>query len=137
MTAPTLSVFLSELAERREQLGMPPEVLAKKANIPLLRVQQILQGHTESTDATEIARIAHILGVTVVGSFGPTVHYDREDLALMRQRQAEHQARRAVGLVQGTMALESQAVGQSHLTAMMLRTRDRLLAGPAGHIWYD
>ena len=52
-----------------------------------------------------------------------------------RLRQARRKADALVGLVQGTSALEAQAVGAASLRRMRKRVMRELLEGPPGRLW--
>ncbi len=52
-----------------------------------------------------------------------------------RERQARGKARRLVRLVQGTMALEAEAVDEAELDAMEEENIHALLAGSSRRLW--
>jgi hypothetical protein len=58
-----------------------------------------------------------------------------QNVASMRQHQALTKARSLVALVQGTSALEGQAVDQNSIELMEQRTVAELLAGSARRLW--
>ena len=53
----------------------------------------------------------------------------------MRERQARAKARMLVAIVQGTSALEGQAVDPQEVELMEQRTAAELLSGPARRLW--
>jgi len=116
------------LDTRREALGMSIAALAKRSRVSLEAVEVILSGSLNPVSPGEVERVAEFLGYDSLG---------REviDMDTLRQRQAENKARLLVGLVQGTMALEAQAVGESHLLKMTQRTINGLLNGSPQRLW--
>jgi hypothetical protein len=53
----------------------------------------------------------------------------------VREQQAWKKARKLVGMVQGTSALEGQAVSEAAYQAMVERTYHELLAGSNHRLW--
>jgi hypothetical protein len=75
-----------------------------------------------------VAAIADALGVHFAAA-------PAEDVASMRERQARDKARSLVAQVQGTSALEAQAVGRTDIKLMEQRTVAELLAGSSNRLW--
>ena len=75
-----------------------------------------------------VTAVADALGVDLTAA-------PAEDVTSMRERQAHHKARLLVALVQGTSALEGQAVAATDIALMEQRTVAELLAGSARKLW--
>jgi transcriptional regulator with XRE-family HTH domain len=101
--------------------------LAKRAGLGMRTVQRTLSG--EATDATlgTTIKLAEALGVTF------RIEEDHE----MRRRAASAKAERLAGMVQGTSALEDQAVEPQVLQKISDRLRDELLVGPGSKLWNE
>ena len=124
------SLIFAELDLRRRELKMPAAVLAKRSGLSLPTVQRILSGrHLNATWANVVA-LAAALGEEVVLRPMAT----SEDL---REQQARRKAERLVKMVQGTSALEAQAVEKERLEQMVRRSLHELLAGPARKLWRE
>jgi hypothetical protein len=57
------------------------------------------------------------------------------DAEELREQQAKRRAAQLVGMVQGTMGLESQAVDQKTIESLTKRNATRLLAGSNRRLW--
>ena len=126
------ATHFSELEKRRRQLGMSRQALAKRAGLSLPTVTRLLTGKDCNPRVQTVDAVAVALGVPI--AFGAGAYIDAETL---REQRAEQKARRLVGLVQGTMALESQAVGPEPFARMVRRTTHGLLAGSNRALWDD
>ena len=121
------SDILKDLRRRWRDLKMPHGELALRCGVSVSTLKRALGGETAVNFST-VSAIARALGVQL----GVTI---AEDVADMRQRQAAAKARSLVAIVQGTSALEGQAVGASDIELMEQRTAAELLAGPARRLW--
>ncbi len=70
--------------------------------------------------------IAKALGVVV--RLGDDSIEERQSAEEFRWRHARRKAKKLVGMVQGTMALESQAVGKDHLKHLLRVTTNDLIS---------
>ena len=117
-----------ELASRRRALGMPIDELSSRAGVSINTVNRFLAGKA-STRYPHALKISESLGV-------PGLDLERaSDTERMRMRQAIKKAKALVALVQGTSALEGQAVGESHVRHMERKTVSELLSGPRSQLW--
>jgi transcriptional regulator with XRE-family HTH domain len=112
--------LIQDLEARRQALGMSRSVLARRSRVSLPTVNRILSGEHENAAFAHVAAIAEALGLEVAS----VAKNGSEEL---RNRQARSKARQLVALVQGTSALEGQAVDQHELESMVARTAERLL----------
>jgi transcriptional regulator with XRE-family HTH domain len=129
MTEAAFADFLRDLERRRKELGMTLDVLAKRSDLSRATVCRLLSGAHVHADFLHIVYLAKALGIDV--EFKPT---PVDDLV---EQQAERQSRRLVGMVQGTMGLESQAVQAEEVARMERDARRRLLAGSRRKLWVE
>jgi transcriptional regulator with XRE-family HTH domain len=122
------TVPFNPLAVRRRQLGMSVAALAARSGVPVSTVKRVLNGGLEKASFENVVRIASALGLRL--DFRPA-----EDALAMQRREAERKARRIVRLVQGTSALEAQAVDEKSLSEMRQRTVHELMAGSKRRLW--
>ncbi len=128
--------WVNQLEFRRHRLGMSKSAVAKRARVALATVERILSGREESPRISNLGAIAAALGVQV--NLGATTSVtELKSAHEFRREQAVKKASRIVGLVQGTMGLESQAVEQGTLNDMLEQTVSELLAGPPRRLWDD
>lgn len=119
--------ILEDLSRRRRELAMPYDELARRCGASISTLKRVLGGEVTAGFST-VSAVARALGVYL----GPA---RAEDIAAMRERQARVKAHALVALVQGTSALEGQAVGPTDVELMEQRTAAELLSGPAGKLW--
>lgn len=103
-------LFNLDLDDRRRQLGMTYSALAERSGVSMPTVKRVLGGGNEKASFQTIVRIAEAMGMVVSGS----VERDAQEL---RQEQARDKARKYVDMLQGTSALEGQAVNEQTLKA--------------------
>ena len=113
--------ILNEFSRRRRDLAMPLDELARRSNLSVSTVKRVLNGDV-ATRLCSVAAIADVLGVEIILSHA-------KDISTMRRRQAKEKAKKLVGLVQGSAALEGQAVDQSSVKLMEEKTELELLRG--------
>lgn len=124
----SIAHICNELDNRRRALGMPLDELSRRANVSLLTVRRVLAGERGARFDT-VSAIADALGV-------PVLDIDRaRDIDEMRRDQAVSKAEKLVGLVQGTSALEGQAVDEVYIRHMVQKTINELLCGPRSRLW--
>ncbi len=128
--------WVNQLEFRRHRLGMSKSAVAKRARVAPATVERILSGREESPRISNLGAIAAALGVQVnLGAI--TSVTELQSAHEFRRAQAVKKASRIVGLVQGTMGLESQAVEQGTLNDMLEQTVSELLAGSPRRLWDD
>jgi transcriptional regulator with XRE-family HTH domain len=126
---------LTQLNDRRKELGMSFAALAQRSGVPLPTVQKILHGNERRPDFYKVVAISGALGVTLIAT--PTsVTMTAIPAHEFRRQQAERKARLLVSVTQATSALEAQAVPEivADLTA---RTVNELLAGSRLELWKE
>lgn len=129
MTVDMLPKALVDLEKRRRDLGMSEERLAKRAGVSRNTVRRILSGNSTNVSLGSFVALANVLGVDV--------RFEKEATETCLERQAEKKARQLVGMVQGNMGLESQAVGNDVVNRMVRDTVHQLLAGSKRNLWGD
>jgi transcriptional regulator with XRE-family HTH domain len=125
-----ISTLFHSLNVRRQELVMSYAALAQRSGISMPTVVRALSGTSPNTSFASVVAIAQALGIRVE----LTLETPAADL---RERQAEQKARRLVGMVQGTSALEAQAIDGDELRAMTRQTAHELLAGSARRLWSE
>ena len=124
---PTLQ-SLQKLDSRRIRLGMSKADLARRAGVSLPTVHRVFSGRDARPRADVLASVAAALGVEV------RIH-ESTSVPEFRAAQARAKAKKLARLVQGTMALEAEAVGEEVLREIEERNVHALLAGPARRLW--
>lgn len=119
--------ILEDLSQRRRRLGMPYDALSHRCNVPVSTLKRILGGEVTASFSA-VSAVADALGVNFAGA-------PSEDISAMRERQARAKAKTLVGLVQGTSALEGQAVDPTEIKLMEQRTVAELLSGSPRRLW--
>ncbi len=125
-----VAATLKQLDARRAHLGMTKRALARRAGLSEPTVHRILSGREDHPSLATIQAIAAAMGARV----DLTLAFDTSDLDFQRQ-QARQKAGQIAGLVQGTMALESQAVGQATLDEIVDRAEMELVTGSPRRLW--
>ena len=121
--------ILRELDQRRRALGMPLKELSRRAKVSPSTVRRVLGGEPGARIET-VAAIGHALGVRDLLDFRKS-----RPPYKMRRLQASLKARKIVGMVQGTSALEAQAVNEQDRKLMIEKTINELLSGPRSQLW--
>lgn len=120
------------LERRRAELGMSRATVAHRANVPLPTVTRLLTGRVRHPRLQTVMAIAGALGMSM--RLGDPSDLSPEQLL---EQQATTKARRLVGMVQGSMAMESQAVETQRLESMVRKTVHKLLGGSRRSLWSD
>lgn len=127
--ATTLHISAERLRHRRESLGMSFSIVAARSGVSEPTVKRILGGHVAEASFANVVAIAEALGA----SFG-IEEADPEELC---RRQARRKAEQVARLVQGTSALESQAVDQAAYDRLIERSFHQLMAGSRRRLWSE
>ena len=120
--------ILKKLDQRRQALDMPLKELSSRANVSLSTVNRVVAGEAGARIET-VTAIGDALGVPDL-DFRKARPPDK-----MRRLQAALKARKIVGMVQGTSALEAQAVSELDKKRMIENTINELLCGPRSQLW--
>ncbi len=121
------SPFVNRLSARREALGISYAALAKRSGVSEPTLKRILGGRTDDASFSSIAAIAQALGMPLT-----SVETSVDDL---RAQQARTKAERVARMVQGTSALEGQAVGGDAYQRLVQQSFHELMAGSNRRLW--
>lgn len=116
------------LERRRRRLGMSRGIVARRSGVSLSTVNRVLSGECDGASVANLCAIANALGVALKWE-------EQLDPVAFQEQEAEKKARRLVGMVQGTMGLESQGVSRQAREQMIRATFHRLMAGPRRRLW--
>lgn len=111
------------LKERLGRLRMPLPILEKRSGVPRLSLVEVFSRRDDSPAEDDACR-------AVMLALGGDV-----PVPAVLEAQAVLQAHLVVRNVQGLMALECQAVPESHLERQVERCVREFLAGPAERLW--
>ncbi len=117
-----------ELERRRRGLGMSRSILAQRSGVSLPTVNRILGGSAEHATFASLEAVANALGINFMLKAG----IDEQGFA---EQQAQTKAEAIARMVQGTSALESQAVASDAVQQMVRQTVHELMAGPRRRLW--
>lgn len=120
--------YIIELENRRKLLGMTKSTLAERAGVSLPTLNRTLSDSERSPTLPTIIAIAAALGLELKLEAAQ----EPDDF---RHAQAKAKATRIVQMVQGTMALEAQAVDQKTIDRLIDQTVHELLAGSPRRLW--
>lgn len=115
------------LALRRQQLRMSIPALASRSGVSVATVRRILAGRAAEASYASVSAVAEALGVPL-----QTAPHDPE---VFREQVARTKAERLMRMVQGTSALEAQAVSADAVARMVSKTVHELLAGSPRRLW--
>lgn len=118
--------ILSFLAERRRDLKMPYTALSERSGTSVSTIKRVLAGDQSASLGT-VARIAKALGATF--------ELRADSTEAMIHKEAAQKARQLVAIVQGTSALEAQAVGKRTLRQIESTAKIGMMAHPGGKLW--
>jgi len=116
------------LEQRRRELAMPISALSARSGVPETTVKRILGDGLQKAAFANVDAVAKTLGMSLKSEAV------LEGLSF-QEEQARKKAERIMALVQGSSALESQAVGEADLEAMIQRTVHELMAGSQRKLW--
>ena len=107
---------------------MSRAILAQRSGVSLPTVNRILGGRAEHATFGTVAAVAEALGL----SFTLNVAVGEQDFL---EQQAQTKAEAIARMVQGTSALESQAVASDTVRQIVRQTVHDLMAGSRRKLW--
>jgi transcriptional regulator with XRE-family HTH domain len=122
--------ILTELDKRRLALRMSKTSVSRRSGVSLPTVNRILSGSETKPNLASVQAIAGALGLEI--KIEP-IQNARE----FRRERAKQKAKRLVKMVQGTMALEAQAVESAILDELVEETADQLAVAGSRRLWDD
>jgi len=131
----TVSIF-KVFDKRRRKLDMTKTAVAKRAGVSLPTVNRLFKGDDRRPGVHQVHAIAEALGMDL--RLGARQEVTEACNAVeFRMKQAETKARKLMRMVQGTMALEAQAVESDAIEQMVRETACKLMAGSGRRLWED
>jgi len=126
--------YWESLSRRRRDLRMGFSALSERSGVSVPTLKRIINGQSENPTLHSIQSIAAALGVEI------RIHrrievVEQSGAYEFREKAAKEKAEKIVRLVQGTSALEAQAVGATDLRTMVKQTVHDLMSGPARRLW--
>jgi predicted transcriptional regulator len=124
-----LDPFVRKLSDRRENLGISQNMLAKMTGVSLPTVQRLFTGN-KNTSLDTVSKIANALGLSLGFS-----NAKREEEVIAER--ARMKAKQLAKMVQGTSALESQGLDKDALESIENKILHQLLKGSRSQLWSD
>lgn len=118
----------AHLERRRKALKISRRLLAQRSGVSLPTINRILGGGWEHATFVNLKSVARALGM----DFEIKNIIDEQDFA---EQQAKTKAEIIARMVQGTSALESQAVDDETRNQMVRQTVHELMAGSWRKLW--
>lgn len=115
----------------RKQIGMPQELLARKAKVPQSTISRIEKGLGDPS-LTTLRRILQALECDLV-----ILPILRESVGTIRRRQARKKAEAKVQYLLGTMHLEGQEPDKKFVDALVQQEEEKLLKGSNSTLWKE
>ena len=122
-----LPITAERLQTRRKMLGIGFQSLASRSGVSIPTVKRIFGGQIAAASLGNIAAIAEALGLSF--------ELGESSVDALCRQQARKKAMQVARLVQGTSALESQAVGKDTYKRIVEKSFREILAGPKRKLW--
>ena len=122
-----LPITAERLQNRRKMLGIGFQSLALRSGVSIPTVKRIFGGQIAAASFGNIAAIAEALGLSF--------ELGESSVDALCRQQARKKAMQVARLVQGTSALESQAVGKDTYKRIVEKSFREILAGPKRKLW--
>ena len=107
---------------------MPYSVLASRSGVSEPTLKRMLSDGLESASLRNVQAVASAMGISIL--FQPEC--TATDYC---EKVAEEKAKLLVGMVQGSSALEAQAVAPDFVAEIVRKTVHDLIAGPPRRLW--
>ncbi|MBU3727969.1 MAG: helix-turn-helix domain-containing protein [Phycisphaerales bacterium] len=117
------------LDARRRELGLSFHALSVRTRVSVPTLKRMLGRGVESASFASVDAVARALGAPLA--------LQESDAYEMVKARATELAERTARLVQGTSALESQAVDPAAYRRLVERTYHQLLAGSRRRLWSE
>ncbi len=122
-----LPITAERLQTRRKMLGIGFQSLASRSGVSIPTVKRIFGGQIAAASFGNIAAIAEALGLSF--------ELGESSIDALCRQQARKKAMQVARLVQGTSALESQAVEKDTYKRIVEKSFREILAGPKRKLW--
>jgi len=126
--------YWKSLEQRREDLGIEYPALSERSGVSVPTLKRLFSGKAENPTLHSLQAVCVVLGVELRIN-GTVEVLPKQSTEEVRESVAREKAEQLVSLVQGTSALESQAVGLDTVHDMVSQTVHKLLAGPNRRLW--
>lgn len=120
-------ITAERLQTRRKMLGIGFQSLASRSGVSIPTVKRIFGGQIAAASFGNIAAIAEALGLSF--------ELGESSVDALCRQQARKKAMQVARLVQGTSALESQAVEKDTYKRIVEKSFREILAGPKRKLW--
>lgn len=127
---PEYQSLFEKLEIRRRELGLSQSALADLSGVSLPTVHRILTAQSPAASLENILAIAQTLGMRLDAV--PIL-----DAQAILELQARNKAKKLVGLVKGTSALEGQRISEKRIRQMVQKTVQELLSGSRRKLWTE
>ena len=124
----TEQLDLGELERRRRELGMSRANVAQRSGVSLPTVNRVLSGSAENVQFKNLEAISNTLGIGLV------LQRTTDNLDF-QETEARKKAERIVRVVQGSSALEAQALDAEAVEQLVRKTVHELMAGSRRRLW--
>lgn len=121
--------FVRKLSNRRKNLGISQQSLARMTGISLPTVQRVFAGNPK-VSLDNLSKIASTLGLSLTFN---TESREEEILA----KRARQKAKELAKMVQGTSGLEAQGLDKEALKDVEDKILSDLLKGSRNRLWSD
>jgi transcriptional regulator with XRE-family HTH domain len=125
-----MGIYLQKINQRRRDLGMTYEVVARRSGLSLATIYRTLTDQQPDVSLATVSAMAEAVGLRFVLEQSNSV----SDLL---EAQATRRAEKLTSMVQGTSGLEGQALSQQRLDEMTRQTVHQLLAGSKRQLWRE
>lgn len=122
--------LLDNLAGRRKALRMSLRAVAERSGLGLRTVQRVLSSRDPSAKLATVIQIAEALKIELRPK-------EAGSARIVRKKAAASKAARLASMVQGTSALEAQAISKNDLREIEAEIAGRLLSGSSRQLWAD
>jgi transcriptional regulator with XRE-family HTH domain len=122
------------LRSRMTALAMEYPALAGRSGVSVAALKRIVSGEQQNPSIGTLRAIAEALGVEIRIGHGVEV-VEQSSAAQFKESAARRKAEMIVRLVQGTSALEAQAVGPEARRDMVTKTVHELMTSSPRRLW--
>ena len=126
--------YSKSLRNRMKSIGIGYPALSGRSGVSVAELKRIFSGKRCNPTLDTLRAVARALGVEFRIHGGVEIVHQCS-AGELREKAARRKAEKLVNLVQGTSALEAQAVGPEVRNDMVNQTVHELMAGPPRKLW--
>lgn len=112
--------LINQIIDRKEQLGITVENLAKLSGVGVRTINRLLKN--EDVKLSTIEQVTNFLGLDFAGN-------EQVSLTILKKQRAHEKALFLASIVQGTSALEMQGLEDESLNAIIIAYEHEFLNG--------